>query len=144
MIAVDTNILVHADRRELPLHRPALEALWKLAQGDTAWALPVFCVGEFARVVSHPRLFDPPTPAIEALDLTSELLRSPSARLLCPGERFLSLLRQCIDAGDVGGNLVFDAQIAALCLEHGASTLLTEDRDFHRFPGLTTRPLPLE
>jgi predicted nucleic acid-binding protein len=38
----------------------------------------------------------------------------------------------------VRGNLVFDAQIAAVCLEHGATTLLTEDRDFSRFRGITT------
>lgn len=141
MIAVDTNVLIHADREEMPLHEQALAALRSLAEGNEAWALPVFCVGEFVRVISHPRVFDPPTPAIEALEAIEHLLASPSVRLLTPGPRYLPLLREVIERGGVNGNLVFDAQIAAVCLEHGARTLLTEDRDFSRFPGIDVRPL---
>lgn len=141
MIAVDTNVLVYADRRELPKHAAALAHLRSLAEGEAAWALPVFCIGEFVRVVSHPRLFDPPTPSGEALDLIDRLLESPSIRLLRPAERFLPLFRRCVDGGRVTGNLVFDALIAALCLEHGATTLLTEDRDFTRFSGLSVLSL---
>lgn len=138
MIAVDTNVLVHADREESPLHAAALRAVRKLAEGDEAWAIPVFCVGEFLRVVSHDRLFDPPTPVIDALGSMESLLASPTARLLTPGDRYLRLLRSLIEESHVRGNLVFDAQVAAVCLEHGAATLLTEDRDFARFPGLQT------
>ena len=141
MIAVDTNVLVYADRAELPLHRPALNALRRLAEGDEAWALPIFCAGEFIRVVSHPRLFDPPTPAVEAIAALDALFESRSLRVLYPGERYWRLLSRLIAAGAAQGNLVFDAQIAALCLEHGAGTLLSEDRDFSRFPGLALRTL---
>lgn len=136
MIAVDTNILVYADREDSALHAAALRAVRQLAEGAEAWALPVFCVGEFLRVVSHDRLFDPPTPVLEAVTAVDSLLASPSARLLVPGERYLDLLRHLVQQGDVRGNLVYDAQIAAVCLEHGATTLLTEDRDFARFRGL--------
>jgi toxin-antitoxin system PIN domain toxin len=142
LIAVDTNILVFADRTELPQHRRALAALRELAEGREAWALPIFCVGEFIRVVSHPRVFDPPTPATEAFAAVAALLESPSARLLTPGPGYLQILGEMIEAGGVAGNLVFDAQIAAVCLERGARTLLTDDRDFSRFPRLTVRPLP--
>ena len=138
MIAVDTNILVHADREESPLHAAALRAVRNLAEGDEAWAIPIFCVGEFLRVVSHDRLFDPPTPVVDALGSMDSLLASPTARLLTPGDRYLRLLRSLIEESHVRGNLVFDAQIAAVCLEHGAATLLTEDRDFARFSGLKT------
>lgn len=141
MIAVDTNVLVQADRAELPLHREALAALRRLAEGDEAWALPVFCLGEFVRVVSHPRLFDPPTPAIEALEALSGLFESPSLRLLYPGPRYWTLFEGVVDRSRVQGNLIFDAQIAALCLEHGAGTILSEDRDFTRFDGIVLRPL---
>lgn len=141
MIAVDTNILVFADRSELPQHRRALTALRQLAEGREAWALPVFCIGEFIRVVSHPRVFDPPTPAAEAVAAVSALLESPSVRLLTPGRRYWDILGELIEEGGVAGNLVFDAQIAAVCLERGARTLLTDDRDFSRFPRLTIRPL---
>lgn len=142
MIAVDTNILVYADRSELPHHPRALAALRQLAEGRDAWALPVFCLGEFVRVVSHPRLFDPPTPAGEAVAAVAALLESPSVRLLSPGRRYWGLFAELVGEGGVSGNLVFDAQIAAVCLEHGARTLLTEDRDFARFPRITVRPLP--
>lgn len=142
MIAVDTNILVYADREESPLHTTALRAVRQLAEGDEAWAIPIFCVGEFLRVVSHDRLFDPPTPASDAVESMASLLASPSARLLVPGDRYLSLLRSLIAESKVQGNLVFDAQIAAVCLEHGATTLLTEDRDFARFRSL--KPMTLE
>lgn len=142
MIAVDTNILVYADREESARHAAALRAVRQLAEGDEAWALPVFCVGEFLRVVSHDRLFDPPTPALEAIASIESLLASPSARLLVPGDGHVRLIRSLIEESQVEGNLIFDAQIAAVCLEHGAATLLTEDRDFARFRSLT--PLSLE
>jgi uncharacterized protein len=141
LIAVDTNILVYADREEMPRHDEALAALRSLAEGAAAWALPVFCLGEFVRVVSHPRLFEPPTPVEDALDTVEALLGSPSVRLLLPGTRYWTLLDGVVRASEVKGNLVFDAQIAALCLEHGARELLTEDRDFTRFAGLTVRTL---
>ncbi|MCE2725937.1 MAG: PIN domain-containing protein [Planctomycetaceae bacterium] len=142
MIAVDTNILVYADREESAQHAAALRAVRQLAEGDEAWALPVFCVGEFLRVVSHDRLFDSPTPILDALASIDSLLASPSARLLVPGDGYVRLLRSLADESQVQGNLVFDAQIAAVCLEHGATTLLTEDRDFARFRSL--KPLTLE
>jgi hypothetical protein len=141
VIAVDTNILVFADRSELPKHRAALAALRKLAEGQDAWALPIFCLGEFVRVVSHPRLFDPPTPAGDAVAAVAALLESPSVRLLSPGRRYWGIFADLVRDGGVSGNLVFDAQIAAVCLEHGARTLLTDDRDFTRFRRLTARRL---
>ena len=142
MIAVDTNILVYADCEESSLHAAALQAVRRLAEGDEAWAIPVFCIGEFLRVVSHDRLFDPPTPVMEAVDAVDSLHASPSSRLLTPGDRYLPLLRNLIAESHVRGNLVYDAQIAAVCLEHGATVLLTEDRDFARFRSL--KPLTLQ
>lgn len=141
MIAVDTNILVHASRAESPRHEAALSALRSLAEGAAAWAIPVFALGEYLRVVTHPRVFSPPTPSAHALDAIDALLESPSVRVLSPGPRFPQLLREATLASGATGNLVFDAEIAAVCLEHGARTLLTEDRDFERFPGLRSRTL---
>ena len=138
---MDTNVLVYADREELPLHTAALAELRKLAESPAAWALPVLCLAEFVRVVSHPRLFDPPTPPGEALDSIAALLLSPSVRLLLPGPRHWQILDTIIRESRVTGNLVFDAQIAALCIENGSRTILTEDRDFTRFDGLTIRTL---
>ncbi len=138
MIAVDTNILVYADRAESPQHDSAVRALVALAEGDAPWGMPVFCVGEFVRVVSHPRVFRPPTPAPEALGQIRLLLSSPSARLLLPGRRYLALFEAALADSGASGNLICDAQIAALCREAGASALLSDDRDFARFRGLRT------
>lgn len=132
MIAVDTNVLVYAHREELPQHRAASRRLRALAEGDERWAIPVFCLGEFLRVLTHRRLFDPPFTAAEACEALRRVLASPSLVVLRPGERFGELLLEATEEMNATGNLVFDAQIVALCREAGVRTLLTEDRDFAR------------
>lgn len=141
MKAVDTNILVYARREEMPQHVRALATLRSLAEGDAPWGLPLACVVEFVRVVTHPRLFAPPTRGEAAVRFVQTLLASPSARLLTPGPAFLSLFERLVASARATGNLVFDAQIAAQCLEHGATELVTEDRDFARFEDLRVLPL---
>ena len=138
MIAVDTNVLVHAHRKESPRHAPAKAWILRLAEGSRPWGLPVFCLTEFVRVVTHRRVFSPPSTLEQALDALSSLIESPSLQILLPGERFAAHLDATFRASGATGNLAFDAQIAALCLEHGVRDLLTEDRDFLRFPGLRT------
>ena len=141
MIGVDTNVLVYAHREELPQHRRARERLTALAEGAARWAIPVFCLGEFLRVVIHARLFDPPFTVDEACEALERVLASPSAHVLMPGERYWPLLTEAMREGEAAGNLAFDAQIVALCREAGVSALLTEDRDFDRFRGLRTMRL---
>jgi toxin-antitoxin system PIN domain toxin len=136
VIAIDTNILIYAHRESLPQHERALAWLRHLAEGNALWGLPVFCLGEFLRVVTHPRVFDPPSTLDQAVAALEGLLQSPTLRILKPGSRYTVLLIEAVRAADARGNLVFDAQIAAVCREHGASQLLTMDRDFARFPGL--------
>jgi toxin-antitoxin system PIN domain toxin len=141
MIAVDTNILVYAHREELVQHRKARARITHLAESPARWALPVFCLGEFLRVVTHPRLLSPPFSVEDACQALGRLLASPSLVVLTPGERFWPLLAQAVREGDAAGNLVFDAQVVALCREAGVATLLTEDRDFARFSGFRTTRL---
>ena len=137
MIAVDTNVLVAAHRLDAARHQQALGWVRSLAEGLEPWAIPVFCLGESVRVVTHRRVFDPPSTIAQAIDAVDALLESPSVRILMPATGHWSLLRTSIAAGEATGNLVFDAQIAALCREHGVERLLSEDRDFRRFPALT-------
>jgi toxin-antitoxin system PIN domain toxin len=139
VIALDTNILVHARREELPHHERARDLLRRLAEGDVPWALPWPCVYEFLRVVTHPRVFDPPSSLDEVLDDLDSLLSSPSLLLLGEGNAHRSHLRRMVEGGRAAGNLAHDAHIAALVIEHGADELWTMDRDFARFPGLRTR-----
>jgi toxin-antitoxin system PIN domain toxin len=141
VIAIDTNVLVYAHREETTQHQRATEALAHLAEGDEPWGLPLFILGEFLRVVTHPRLFSPPSPLDQAVAVVEALLESPTARLLLPGARFWSLLGQALDEAAATGNLVFDAQIVAVCREYGVDRLLTNDRDFRRFPSLEAQAL---
>ena len=141
MIAVDTNILVHAHREEAPKHGAAYARVVALAESPSRWGIPVFCIGEFVRVITHPRLFDPPYSAEEACEALTRLLASPSVTVLCPGPDYPALLVEAIREANAIGNLVFDAQIVALCREGGISRLVTEDRDFDRFKDLSTERL---
>lgn len=136
MIAVDTNVLVYAHRADSIRHERAMLWLRHLAEGLIPWALPVFCIGEFVRIATHRRVFDPPSTIPQALEAVDTLLGSPSVRLLASTPLHWPLLREAIRAGETSGNLAFDAEIAALCREHGVERILTEDRDFGRFPFL--------
>ena len=139
MIAVDTNILIYAHRAETDLHDTAVAELARLAEGNDLWALPVFCVTEFLRVVTHRRVFNPPSTSSEALDFVKSLIAAPTCVVVRPEAGFLKHLEVAIRQADARGNLVFDAQIAALCREHGIATILTRDQDFKRFDGLQIR-----
>lgn len=141
MIAIDTNILVYAHREELPQHLQAKRYLMKLAEGSNRFAIPIFCIGEFLRVITHVKLWNPPFSASEACVTLENLLLSPSVQVLMPGPLYVNLLLENIQQSQVTGNLLFDAQIAALCLEHGVRYLVTEDRDFARFRALSTKSL---
>ena len=136
MIAVDTNVLVAAHRRDADRHAEAARTVKSLAQGGTRWSIPWACLHEFLAVVTHPRIFEPPSTTTQALDQIAAWLDSPSLELL--PERFdhWEHLRALVEEGDVRGGRVHDARVAAVCLSHGVTTLLTADRDFGRFPRL--------
>ena len=139
MIALDTNVLVYARRSEAPHHARARKLLAALAEGEEPWALAWPCVYEFVRVVTHPRVFDPPSELGRVLDDLAALFESPSLSLLGEGPTHPAWFFEVVDDGAAGGNLAHDAHIAALCREHGVRELLTADRDFRRFKGLQTR-----
>ena len=136
MIAVDTNVLVYAHRAETELHEAATRRLVELAEGRGLWGLPVFCAGEFIRVVTHRRVFNPPSTLDEAIQFLERVVAAPGCRILRPEAGFFEVLTTVAREADARGNLAFNAQIAALCREHGVSVLLTNDRDFARFGGL--------
>lgn len=132
MIAVDTNILIYAHREEFPKHTRAVERLSAIAAGPAPWGVPVFCLGEFVRVVTHRKVLTPPSSIEQALAFLDALATSPTYAVLLPDAEYATDLRHATTTGRASGNLVFDAQIAALCSRQGA-VLLTDDRDFGRF-----------
>ncbi len=138
MRAVDTNVLVHAEMAGNPEHAVARALLTQLANGRAPWAIPWPCVYEFLRVVTHPRVFHPPMPIAAAMADLQRILASPSLVVLSETPRHTEVMASVIDASRTTGNLIHDAHIAALCLEHGVSEFVTGDRDFARFLKLRT------
>ncbi|HXP75894.1 MAG TPA: TA system VapC family ribonuclease toxin [Stellaceae bacterium] len=136
MIAVDTNLLVYAHREEAPFHEAAFRRLSELAEGPATWSIPWPCVHEFLAIVTHPRIYAPPTPLPEALDQVDAWLESPTLLLLTESAAHWPALRALLADGRVVGARVHDARIAALCRQHGVRELWSADRDFNRFPGL--------
>jgi uncharacterized protein len=138
LIAVDTNILVHSHRSDSEWHEPALARVRELAEGRARWALPWPCVHEFLAIVTHPRIWDPPTPLQVAIDQVDAWLDSPSLVLLAENPGHWTELRDLLAVARIHGPRVHDARIAALCLSHGVRELWTADRDFSRFGSLRT------
>jgi uncharacterized protein len=126
-------------REETSHHARAREILKQLAEGEQPWAPPWPCFYEFIRVVTHPRVFDPPTDLETALDDLDSLLQSPSLTLLREGPRHSVFMQRLLRSSQAAGNLAHDAYIAALIVEHGVGELWTADRDFGRFPGIRVR-----
>lgn len=143
MIAVDTNLLVYAHRRDSPWHTPAVNAVRGLAEGSASWAVPWPCVHEFLAIVTHPRIYAPPSTLSQAVAQIEAWLESPTLVLLAENRAYWSDLRATLVSGRIVGPRVHDARIAALCRHHGVTMLWSADRDFSRFPKLATRnPLP--
>ena len=139
MIALDTNILVHAHRRGTAHHRAAVALLKTLSEGAAPYALFWPSLYEFLRVVTHHRVFDPPSTTMEALEAVRDFLAPPGVRVLSETARHAELLDQVIQQSRVAGNLIHDAHLVALALEHGVHEILTLDGDFARFPQLASR-----
>jgi uncharacterized protein len=136
VIAVDTNILVYAHRRDSPFHRQAATAIRDVAESPAQWGLPWPCLHEFYSIVTHPRIYDPPSSPPEASAQLAAWLQSPSVVPLSEGETYWATLSPLLSSGKIAGPLVHDARIAALCLSHGVRELWAADRDFSRFPRL--------
>ena len=137
MIAVDTNILVYAHREDSPFHEAAAQRIAELAGGPASWGIPWPCLHEFLAIVTHPRIYAPPTPLGRALDQVDAWIESPTLMLLSESTTHWPTLRTLLAAGRIAGPQVHDARIAALCQQHGVRELWSADRDFSRFTGLS-------
>jgi len=135
--AIDTNILVYAEIVSSPHHPIARKILTNLAEGAVPWAIPWPCIYEFLRVVTHPRVYHPPIPLKVVLRDLRRILDSPMLMLLNETPNHAEVMMSVIEEAGVSGNLIHDAHIAALCIEHGISELITGDRDFSRFASLS-------
>ena len=137
MIAVDTNLLVYAHRRETRGHDAAFEAIRGLAEGHSAWSVPWSCAHEFISVVTNPKPFKKPSSPGDAIAFLHSL-ESEHFQWLAEGPGYLDKLTTLLASGTVVGGRIHDARIAALCLYHGVRALWSADRDFSMFPQLKT------
>jgi uncharacterized protein len=136
MIAVDTNILVHAHREDSPWHQAALTSVTALANSEAPWAIPWPSIREFLAIVTHPKIYRPPTPLTVALESFRAWQATLGLRLLGEGPGYFETLAHLASRGKIKGSKIHDARIAALCLHHGVKKLWSADQDFTAFPDL--------
>jgi len=120
VIAVDTNILVYAHREDSTWHEAAYA---RLTEGRAAWAIPWPCLHEFLAIVTHPKIYRPPSPLETALAQVDAWMESPGLVLLAETEGYWPGLRATLAAGRVTGPQVHDARVTALCGLYGVEEL---------------------
>lgn len=138
MIVPDINLLVYAYREEAEEHGAAKEWLEQLLNGSERVGLSWVVISGFVRLITHRSVSHIPMPPAVAIDTVKDWFELPHVVIVHPGPEHLSLLRANLDATGVGGNLVTDAHIAAIAMEHQAE-VHSNDSDFARFPGLMWR-----
>jgi uncharacterized protein len=138
MILLDANLLIYAVNAEAPLHRKARFWLESVLSGSETVGFSWNVLLAFFRLTTRPGLFRHPLPVDTAFDLVARWLAQPSATVVHPGPRHLTVLRELLLPLGTGGNLTSDAHLAALAIEHGAE-LCSSDTDFARFHGLKWR-----
>ncbi|HKX00732.1 MAG TPA: TA system VapC family ribonuclease toxin [Bryobacteraceae bacterium] len=137
MIAIDTNILVYAHRRDLTQwYEPANARVAELAESGAAWAIPWPCINEFLSVVTNPRIFPVPTPLTQALEQVDYWFECPTMQLLSEAPGYWPELKHLVQSARIAGPAVHDARIFAICRLHGVRELWSADRDFSRFKGV--------
>lgn len=135
MIVIDVNLLLYA--YSAPSARQKLARTWlqeTLSSAEPV-GLPWQVISAFLRIVTNPNLPGLRRSLQEATSAVDEWLGLPNVRVLTQGDSHWPLFRQMLLEGQASGNLVSDAEIAALTIEYGG-VLYTADRDFARFPGL--------
>jgi hypothetical protein len=138
MVLLDVNVLVNAMREDAPRHRVAHAYVDSLRKAPEPFGLSDVVLGGVLRVLTHPRVFDPPTPPALAREFVASLRTSRNAVLIAPETRHWEIFTSLVEQSDAVGNLVSDAWYAALAIEHGCEWI-TDDSDFARFDGLRWR-----
>lgn len=131
----DLNLLIYAADAQSPRHRGARQWLERSLSSEETIAFAWTVLLGFVRLTTHPGVFRQPLQPSAAVAIVDGWLRQPNTLTLNPTDRHLSLLDELLGGVGSAGNLVTDAHLAALAIEHGAE-LLSCDHDFARFPGL--------
>jgi toxin-antitoxin system PIN domain toxin len=132
---IDANLLIYAAVSSSPFHRAASPWLTDQLNGNRPVGLPWASLVAFVRITTNPRAYEQPMDASAAWTFVEEWLASPAAWTPVPTHRHAELLGDLVRRYAVSGNLITDAHLAALALEHGL-TLYSADSDFARFSEL--------
>ncbi|HZQ63936.1 MAG TPA: type II toxin-antitoxin system VapC family toxin [Gaiellaceae bacterium] len=138
MLLVDANVLLYAVNEDAPHHEKARNWLDEALGSDEPVGFAWVVLLAFLRLATNPSLFPHPLTPAQSTDVVEGWLGRPASLVLQPGERHLSLLRGLLAESGTAANLVNDAHLAALALEHGAE-IVSFDRDFERFAGVRSR-----
>ncbi|MEM9478942.1 MAG: TA system VapC family ribonuclease toxin [Verrucomicrobiota bacterium] len=136
---MDTNILVHAHRRDAALHDEARSTIKALAEGDVPWAVCFHSFVEFYGIVSHTKIWTEASTPEQAQAQINAWRESPTLRVLTENSADLETLTELAVKTKIRGAKIHDTRIANCCLVNGVRELWTVDRDFSRFSALKTR-----
>jgi toxin-antitoxin system PIN domain toxin len=137
MILLDVNVLIYAHRQDGLDFTKYRNWLRDYSEKST-FAVADIILSGYLRILTHPKIFNPPTPPDIAWRSVEQLRSHPHAALIGPGPGHWAIFKGLCESAGAKGNLVPDAYIAALAIEHGLE-LVTTDRDYARFPGLKWR-----
>lgn len=141
MILVDANILLYAEDSLSPYNEPACRWWDTQLSGTGTTCLCWTVVSAFIRISTNPRVFEHPLSLRQAIARVQSWMDQPCVRVIRPTERHWVIYRQLLAEYQASANLVIDAHLAALAIEHGC-TLISTDQDFARFSKLKwTNPL---
>lgn len=138
MILTDINILVYAHREDSINHPAFRKWLESVINSDQAYGMSDIVLSGFLRVVTHPRVFNPPSNMDQALEFVDDVRNQPNCVIIQPGLRHWGIFEHLCKTVGVKGNLVPDVYLAALAIESGCEWITT-DRDYARFPQLSWR-----
>ena len=135
MRVVDANVLLYAVNESARHHAASREWLDRALLGEDTVGFSWIAMLAFARISTRADIFATPLTGAEAFGQLDDWITAPGGRVLNPGERHLGILPSLLDDRGTAGNLVNDAHLAALALEHRA-TVVSYDSDFARFGGV--------
>jgi len=138
MLLCDVNVLVYAHREDSPNHAMYRQWLEDQINSDASFAVSEWVLSGFLRIVTHPKIFDPPSTLEDALEFVGAIRSQANCVVVSPQARHWDIFLKLCQVANAKGNLIPDAYHAALAIEAGCEWITT-DRGFSRYPGLRWR-----
>lgn len=135
MILVDTNILIYAEDKLSLLHEEARHWWDTQLSGESPVCLTWLIISSFIRICTNRRIFKNPITLDQTINRVQSWMDQPCIRLINPTESHWQIFQTLLSEGQANANLVPDAHLATIAIEHGC-TLYSTDSDFSRFPRL--------